>query len=409
MLNFLFNNHCDVPQKLQAKELKSKQLTFIPFSSTRKRSLVANTLDEETVRIIVKGAPEFILNCCTAVMDGNCESGDFGEENATAQYEKITEVISSAADDMYLKPITYAYKDMAVSDFEALKSENNDFEKEEHRQCLESELTYVATFYLQDGLRDSVHDASDELFMAGINSRIISGDYEATVLKVSKAIGLKEEGNESEAMSGSRFREIVTPLVKKVDQGERYSWTFVSDEARRTFKDQIKEQINVIYRANPEDKHMFVACMQEFNTKCAFMGESLNDTLALSEAKIGFAMGQDGCAAAKAHSDIIILNDNYCSIRDAVRWGRNIIDNIRRFAQFQLTVNFSCILIVFLGSVSFGSSPFNIIQLLWINLIMDVLAAIALATEAPAPVIRAERVKNKDPVLDSFMWRQINS
>lgn len=141
---------------------------------------------------------------------------------------------------MYLKPITYAYKDMSIGDFEALKQENNDFEKEEHRQCLESELTYVATFYLQDGLRDDVHVASDELFMSGINSRIISGDYEATVIKVAKAIGLKEE-NESESMSGEHFREIVTPLVKKVDQGERYSWTFVSDEARRTFKDQIKE------------------------------------------------------------------------------------------------------------------------------------------------------------------------
>jgi magnesium-transporting ATPase (P-type) len=241
MLNFLFTNHCDVPSKLQTKELKSKQFTFIPFSSRRKRSLVAQQLDETTVRIVVKGAPEFILNCCTAAIDGNAESGDFGEENATEQYGKITEVIEGAQDGLYLNPITYAFKDMSIEDFESLKQENNGFEKEEHRQCLESELTYVATFYLQDGLRDDVHVASDELFMAGINSRIISGDYEATVLKISKAIGLKEEGNESEAMSGGMFREIVTPLVKKVDQGERYSWTFVSDEARRTFKDQIKE------------------------------------------------------------------------------------------------------------------------------------------------------------------------
>lgn len=245
--------------------------------------------------------------------------------------------------------------------------------------------------------------------MAGINSRIVSGDYEATVKKIAKAIGLGLDDTGSDSISGERFREIVAPLVKKVDQGERYSWTFVNDAARSTFKEQIKESITVIYRANPEDKHMFVACLQEFNTKCAFMGESLNDTLALSEAKIGFAMGQDGCAAAKEHSDIIILNDNYTSIRDAVRWGRNIIDNIRRFVQFQLTVNFSCILIVFLGAVSFGCSPFNILQLLWINLVMDVLAAIALATEAPSQHIRNERVKNKDPVLDSCMWRQINS
>lgn len=128
MLNFLFSNHCDVPTKLQNKELKSKQFTFIPFSSRRKRSLVAQQLDEETVRIVVKGAPEYILNCCTAAVDGDCAAGDFGEENATQQFEKITEVIEGAQDGMYLKPITYAYKDMSIEDFEALKQENNDFE-----------------------------------------------------------------------------------------------------------------------------------------------------------------------------------------------------------------------------------------------------------------------------------------
>lgn len=125
------------------------------------------------------------------------------------------------------------------------------------------------------------------------------------------------------------------------------------------------------------------------------MGESLNDCLALSEAKVGFAMGMDGCSASKEHADIIILDDNYCTIQDAVRWGRGIIDNIRKFIQFQLTVNFTCIIVVFLGACSFGCSPFNIIQLLWINLIMDVLAAIALATETPADKIREDLIKTK--------------
>lgn len=122
-------------------------------------------------------------------------------------------------------------------------------------------------------------------------------------------------------------------------------------------------------------------------------------------------MGKSGCDVAKENADIILLDDDFKSIFNAVRWGRNVFDNCRKFIQFQLTVNLSCLWIVILGGASLGLSPFSILQLLWINLVMDVLAAIALASEAPHPTqIRKERVNlKKDPLISPIMWRTIFS
>ena len=122
-------------------------------------------------------------------------------------------------------------------------------------------------------------------------------------------------------------------------------------------------------------------------------------------------MGKSGCDVAKENADIILLDDDFKSIFNAVRWGRNVFDNCRKFIQFQLTVNLSCLWIVILGGASLGLSPFSILQLLWINLVMDVLAAIALASEAPHPTqIRKERVNlKKDSLISPIMWRTIFS
>ena len=116
-----------------------------------------------------------------------------------------------------------------------------------------------------------------------------------------------------------------------------------------------------MYRATPEDKHMFVAAMKRSGSSCALTGEGINDALALSEASVGFAMGQDGCSVAKDHADIIILDDKFASVVNAVRWGRNIFDNCRKFVQFQMTVNVSCLFIVIVAGTFLGTSPFSII------------------------------------------------
>lgn len=117
-------------------------------------------------------------------------------------------------------------------------------------------------------------------------------------------------------------------------------------------------------------------------------------------------MGQSGCPASKSSADIIILDDNFRSVKDAVKWGRNIFDNARKVVQFQISVNIVCLSFIFISVLSFGNSPLNVIQLLWINFIMDLLAAIALATEHPIH-LKEKSVKNGDSIIDLCMWRQI--
>lgn len=154
---------------------------------------------------------------------------------------------------------------------------------------------------------------------------------------------------------------------------------------------------------------MFVSALKQSGTVCAVTGDGINDAMALSEANVGFCMGS-GCAVAKDHADIIFTDDNFESVMKAVKWGRNIIDNCRKFIQFQLTCNLSCFFIVMLAGATLGQSPFSIIQLLWINLVMDVFAAIALATEAPHPTqLKKERTKKNEPMILPIMWRTILS
>ena len=188
------------------------------------------------------------------------------------------------------------------------------------------------------------------------------------------------------------------------------TYEFKSKDAEKHFKNHIKKNVQVLYRASPTDKHMFTAAMKRSGSSCALTGEGINDARALSEASVGFAMGEDGCSVAKDHADIIILNDNFATVVSAIRWGRNIFDNCRKFVQFQMTVNISCLFIVMLSGTFLGTIPFSIIQLLWINLVMDVLAAIALATEAPHPTeLKKERLKKSDKVLTPLMWRAVAS
>lgn len=178
----------------------------------------------------------------------------------------------------------------------------------------------------------------------------------------------------------------------------------------KSFKKQVKNVVRVLYRATPKHKHMFVALMKMTGSNCAVTADGLNDARALSAANVGFAMGLGGCAVAKDHADIIILDDNFKSVYNAIKWGRNIFDNCRKFLTFQMTVNISCLFIVAIAGATLGKSPFSVIQLLWLNLVMDTLAALALGTEAPHPtVLRKERIKKKDKIMLPIMWRSILS
>lgn len=168
--------------------------------------------------------------------------------------------------------------------------------------------------------------------------------------------------------------------------------------------------MKVLARATPEDKFALVAGIQELGGVVAMTADGINDAQALKKANVGFCMGLAGQEVAKDSADVIILDDNFRSVYRAAQYGRNIYDNVRKFIQFQMTVNIACVLIVFISGITLGESPFNVIQLLWINMIMDTLAAIALATEPPHPTdLKKEKIKKYDRIIVKSMWRQILS
>jgi Ca2+ transporting ATPase len=171
---------------------------------------------------------------------------------------------------------------------------------------------------------------------------------------------------------------------------------------------EVKEQLKVLARSSPEDKYILVTGIQDSMGVVAVTGDGTNDAPALTKADVGFAMGITGTEVAINSADIKLLDDNFCSIKTAVKFGRNIYDNVKKFLQFQLTVNVVAMFIVFSGSIIFQETPLNAVQMLWVNLIMDTLASLALATEPPSKTIMDRPPSSKqDKIVDSVMWRNI--
>ena len=161
-------------------------------------------------------------------------------------------------------------------------------------------------------------------------------------------------------------------------------------------------------RSQPNDKFMLVHGLIEEKRTVAVTGDGTNDAPALNRADVGFAMGITGTDVAKNACDIQLLDDNFCSILTAVRYGRNIYDNVRKFLQFQLTVNVVAMFIVFAGACIFSEPPLTSTQMLWVNLIMDTFAALALATEPPNPSVLDRKPAHKtDAIVNSVMWRNV--
>lgn len=191
--------------------------------------------------------------------------------------------------------------------------------------------------------------------------RMLTGDNILTAKSISKQCGILDADDQI-AIEGPEFRKY-------------------SDEKI----DEIIPRLRVIARSSPEDKLRLVKRLRELGEVVAVTGDGTNDSPSLKEADVGFAMGIMGTEVAKEASDIILLDDNFNSIVKAILWGRNVFDSIKKFVQFQLTVNLVAVIISFIGAVTGGESPLKAVQLLWVNLIMDTLAALALATEAPTP------------------------
>ncbi|KAJ4811557.1 Calcium-transporting ATPase [Rhynchospora pubera] len=355
-----------VELKMRSNEVRSKSsiIHASPFNSEKKCGGVAVSMVvwARSVGLVGpfrcsvhwKGAAEIILDLCTSWIDS---SG--AKHEMTPHVEKFKKQIEDMAAKS-LRCVALAYKPLD------LKEVPNE-EERDNWSLPDNDLILLA--------------------IVGMKVRMVTGDN----LQTAKAIAL-ECGILSENERADDF--IIEGMVFRA----------LTDEQ----KEQAAEKIKVMARSSPTDKLQLVKALKKRGHVVAVTGDSTNDAPALHEANIGLAMGIQGTEVAKESSDIIILDDNFASVVKVVRWGRSVYARLQKFIQFQLTVNVAALIINVVAAVSSGNVPLNAVQLLWVNLIMDTLGALALATEPPTDsLMKRAPVGRREPLITNIMWRNL--
>eukprot|EP00298_Acanthocystis_sp_HF-20_P015670 c21222_g1_i2.p1 GENE.c21222_g1_i2~~c21222_g1_i2.p1 ORF type:complete len:991 (+),score=396.11 c21222_g1_i2:28-3000(+) len=352
----------------QYRELRARTLNF---SYDRKRmTTVLKTANG--FRVHTKGGSEIVLGLCTHYVNDTGDIVEFTKEKKEQMENEILRLTKCG-----LRTLCLAYKDASVDVIKPELLENMDPDE------IESNLVALAIIGIKDPLRPSVLNAVKACKRAGITVRMVTGDNIETAKHIARECGILDEDGLS--MEGSEFREL-DPVARK----------------------NIIQKIQVLARSKPTDKFILVRTLRELGEVVAVTGDGTNDAPALKEADVGLAMGITGTDIAKKASDIIILDDNFASIVRSVMWGRNVYDSIRKFLQFQLTVNVAALVAAYIGAVANSKSPLTPVQLLWINLIMDTLAALALATEAPSVELLQRKPYGRfESLINPRMWLNI--
>ncbi|XP_019197914.1 PREDICTED: calcium-transporting ATPase 9, plasma membrane-type-like [Ipomoea nil] len=367
----------DLGLKFDAVRSGSSIIHAFPFNSEKKRGGVAVKVRDSEVHIHWKGAAEIVLSCCTSYIDAN-EMVVPMDENKIMSFKKAIE--DMAADS--LRCVAIAYRSYDVGKLPASEEELNQWDLPER------DLILLAILGLKDPCRPGVKDAVQLCTNAGVKVRMVTGDNLQTARAIALECGIlasDADATEPNLIEGKRFRAL--------SESER---------------EEIAEKISVMGRSSPNDKLLLVKALRKNRHVVAVTGDGTNDAPALHEADIGLAMGIQGTEVAKESSDIIILDDNFASVVKVVRWGRSVYANIQKFIQFQLTVNVAALIINVVAAVSAGDVPLNAVQLLWVNLIMDTLGALALATEPPTDQLMCRPpVGQREPLITNIMWRNL--
>jgi len=343
------------------------------FSSAKKMSSCVVKAGN-VYKVYNKGAAEWVLAKCTSEFT---PSGD-RRAMTEARREELLNIVTEMA-SRGLRCICLTVRELPLED---PKRPADFFETSDH---VDEELTALAIVGIKDPVRPEVPDAVATCQRAGITVRMVTGDNIHTARHIARECGILPPNTDFMAMEGPTFRnmdkeELVAQLPK----------------------------LRVLARSSPEDKLTLVNMLKQQGEVVAVTGDGTNDAPALKESDVGLAMGIAGTEVAKEAADIIILDDNFSSIVKSVLWGRSVFNNIRKFLQFQLTVNFVALVTAFVGAIVGGHEPLNVLQLLWVNLIMDSLGALALATENPNPELLLEKPHGRDEALISRnMWLHI--
>ena len=303
--------------------------------------------------LYVKGAPEIVLSMCKNI-EGN-----------KSQDEVLPSLLQFQSKGM--RTLGFAYmevtdeKDIILKD--SVKADN---------------LTFLGIAAISDPVRDEVHHALTECTEAGINIKIVTGDTPATAKEIARQVGLvNSTDSDKSIITGPEFEELDDDVLKS----------------------RINE-LKVIARARPGDKKRLVELLQQQGQVVAVTGDGTNDAPALKAAHVGLSMG-DGTSVAKDASDITIIDNSFKSISRAVMWGRSLFKNIQRFVLFQMTVNVAACFVVLCGAFMDTESPLTVTQMLWVNLIMDTFAAMALASLPPSEMVMKEKPRDRNDFIIS--------
>ncbi|KAL0488924.1 hypothetical protein AKO1_009094 [Acrasis kona] len=350
---------------------KSQIAQIFTFSSERKcmsTILHSTTLPSTSFRIYTKGASEIVFNLCDRYLDGSANVQKIDDQLKQYVHDEIHRMAASG-----LRTICIAYNDFKSNDITQTCA-----------QDLENQLICLAIIGIKDPLRGEVPDAIQRCIKAGIIVRMVTGDNLLTAKQIAIECGIYDP-DVGIAMEGKDFR--VLPPSEMI---------------------KVVPKLQVLARSTPIDKHLLVTTLKTMGQIVAVTGDGTNDAAALKASNVGLSMGKSGTEVAKEASDIIIMDDNFTSIVKSVLWGRSVYENVRKFLQFQMTINIAAVLITFIGSVFENGFPLTAVQLLWINLIMDTFAALALSTEPPTEQLLDRNPHGMDePIVNNNMWKNI--
>ncbi|CAK7292913.1 plasma membrane calcium-transporting ATPase 2 isoform 4-T4 [Lycaon pictus] len=354
------------------------------FNSVRKSMSTVIKLPDESFRMYSKGASEIVLKKCCKILNGAGEPRVFRPRDRDEMVKKVIEPMACDG----LRTICVAYRDFPSSPEPDWDNEND----------ILNDLTCICVVGIEDPVRPEVPEAIRKCQRAGITVRMVTGDNINTARAIAIKCGIIHPGEDFLCLEGKEFNRRIRNEKGEIEQ-ERI--------------DKIWPKLRVLARSSPTDKHTLVkgiidSTHTEQRQVVAVTGDGTNDGPALKKADVGFAMGIAGTDVAKEASDIILTDDNFSSIVKAVMWGRNVYDSISKFLQFQLTVNVVAVIVAFTGACITQDSPLKAVQMLWVNLIMDTFASLALATEPPTEtlLLRKPYGRNK-PLISRTMMKNI--
>ncbi|KAK4018212.1 hypothetical protein OUZ56_000280 [Daphnia magna] len=364
------------------------------FNSSRKSMSTVIAREGGGYRVFTKGASEMVLKKCAFIygVDGKLEK--FTREN---QEGLVRNVIEPMACDG-LRTIAVAYRDFVPGKAEINQVHYDNEPNWDDEDGIINNLTCMLIVGIEDPVRPEVPDAIRQCQKAGITVRMVTGDNVNTARSIAIKCGIVTPGLDYLIIDGKEFNRRIRDS---------------NGEVQQHLLDQVWPKLRVLARSSPTDKYTLVkgiidSKISDNREVVAVTGDGTNDGPALKKADVGFAMGIAGTDVAKEASDIILTDDNFSSIVKAVMWGRNVYDSIAKFLQFQLTVNIVAVIVAFFGACFIQDSPLKAVQMLWVNLIMDTLASLALATEMPTPDLLTRKPYGRTkPLISRTMMKNI--